>query len=134
MHLVKRNAEIGALLRAGNLSRRQIALRYGLHFSTISLIALKHGNILGPQTRRRCGSRASWSIAGCLDARCPNRRLQPANLASHFGRRGALCALPPNPTLDRRRGACLAPRLWQTRTFREQYRRTAWPHANPGHV
>jgi DNA-binding CsgD family transcriptional regulator len=43
MDLVKRNAEIVALLKAGNLSRRKIAARYRLHVSTISLIAIKHG-------------------------------------------------------------------------------------------
>jgi hypothetical protein len=43
MDLVKRNAEIVALVKARKIPRRKIAVRYRLSVSTISSIAIKHG-------------------------------------------------------------------------------------------
>ncbi len=43
MNLVKRNAEIVALVKARKMPRRKIAERYRLSVSSISSIAIKHG-------------------------------------------------------------------------------------------
>jgi lambda repressor-like predicted transcriptional regulator len=43
MDLVKRNAEIVALVKARKMSMRKIAARYRLSTSSISLIAIRHG-------------------------------------------------------------------------------------------
>ena len=43
MDLVKRNAEIVALVKAREMPMRKIAARYGLSDSSISLIAIRHG-------------------------------------------------------------------------------------------
>ena len=43
MNLVKRNAEIVALVKARKMTMREIAARYRLSTSSISLIALRHG-------------------------------------------------------------------------------------------
>ena len=56
---VKRNAEIVALVKARKMPMRKIAARYRLSVSRISEIATKHRFMLGPQIRKRCGSRAN---------------------------------------------------------------------------
>ena len=43
MDLVKRNAEIVALVKARKMPMREIAARYRLSTSSISLIAIRHG-------------------------------------------------------------------------------------------
>ena len=43
MNLVKRNAEIVALVKARKMPMREIAARYRLSTSSISLIAIRHG-------------------------------------------------------------------------------------------
>ena len=43
MELVKRNAEIVALVKARKMPMREIAARYRLSTSSISLIAIRHG-------------------------------------------------------------------------------------------
>ena len=43
MDLVKRNAEILALVKAPKMPMREIAARYHLSTSSISLIAIRHG-------------------------------------------------------------------------------------------
>ena len=43
MDLVKRNAEIVALVKARKMPMRAIAARYRLSTSSISLIAIRHG-------------------------------------------------------------------------------------------
>jgi hypothetical protein len=43
MDLVKRNAQIVALVKAGKIPRRKIAARYRLSVTSISQIAMKHG-------------------------------------------------------------------------------------------
>ena len=43
MDLVKRNAEIVALVKARKMPMREIAVRYRLSTSSISLVAIRHG-------------------------------------------------------------------------------------------
>jgi hypothetical protein len=43
MDLVKRNAEIVALVKARKMPMRKVAARYRLSTSSISLIAIRHG-------------------------------------------------------------------------------------------
>jgi hypothetical protein len=57
MDRAKRNSEIVVLVKAREMPMGKIAERYRLDVSSIYAIAT--GFILGPQTRKRCGSRAS---------------------------------------------------------------------------
>ena len=59
MNLVKRNAEIVALVKARKMPIREIAARYRLSTSSISLIAIRTAFTLRLPTRKRCGRRAS---------------------------------------------------------------------------
>jgi len=56
MDLVKRNAEIVALVKARKMPMREIASRYRLSTSSISLIA----------GRNRCGA-ANFKVVPCMD-------------------------------------------------------------------
>ena len=59
MDLIKRNAEIVALVKARKMPMREIAARYRLSTSSISLIAIRHGVHAQLPTRKRCGRPAS---------------------------------------------------------------------------
>ena len=59
MDLVKRNAEIVALVKARKMPMREIASRYRLSTSSISLIAIRHGVHAQAADRKRCGRPAN---------------------------------------------------------------------------
>ena len=59
MDPVKRNAEIVALVKARKMPMREIAARYRLSTSSISLIAIRHALTLRLPMRKRCGRPAS---------------------------------------------------------------------------
>src|SRR5262245_17213678 len=72
----------------------------------------------GPRSEKGVDRERADQPRDAFDARCPARRFQHSNTASHFGGGGNLRALPPHPTMDRRGGVRPASGLWQARTFR----------------
>ena len=75
MDLVKRNAEIVALVKARKMPMREIAARYRLSTSSISLIAIRHG--IHAQAADRARDRHRRGADQIDDQRC-SAVLRPA--------------------------------------------------------
>ena len=73
MDLVKRNVEIVALVKARKLPMREIAARYRLSTSSISLIAIRHG-VLAQAADPKKGGQQADPTRDAIEACCPNRR------------------------------------------------------------
>src|SRR5262245_21150611 len=82
---------------ARKMPMRKIAAHYRLSVSRISEIATKHGFMLGPQSRKSVDCERADQRANAFDARCPARRFQHKNPASHFGGEGLFVRALPTP-------------------------------------
>ena len=75
MDLVKRNAEIVALVKARKMPMREIAARYRLSTSSISLITIRHGvHARAAEFEKGAGGQQADPTRDAIEACCPDRR------------------------------------------------------------
>ena len=106
MDLVKRNAEIVALVKARKMPMREIAARYRLSTSSISLIAIRHG------VHAQAADPKKVRAASKLIQRGMPLRHVAQTVGLHYQRlrhllekQGVYEVPPPNEALERARGA-----------------------------
>jgi hypothetical protein len=74
MDLVKRNAEIVTLVKARKMPMREIAARYRLSTSSISLIAIRHGVHAQAADPEKVRAASKLIQRDAIEACCPDCR------------------------------------------------------------
>ena len=98
MDLIKRDAEIVALVKARKMPMRAIAARYRLSTSSISLIAIRHGvhaQAADPK-KVRAASKQADPTRDAIEACCADRRPSLSRLRHLLEKQGVYKVPPPN--------------------------------------
>ena len=135
MDLVKRNAEIVALVKARKMPMRKIAVRYRLSTSSISLIAIRHGVHAQAADPKKVRA-ASKLIQGGMPLRhvAQTVGLDYQRLRHLLEKQGVYTVPAPNRPWSEREVRILRRDYGKPGHSAEHHRSEAWSHCQVGHV